>query len=65
MNLALAIFQALRKNPFRNLVIDFSRTEPIALNRLFILSLSLLLSLRLKEVKDSRIGLRCHLVLLV
>jgi len=57
MNLALAIFQALRKNPFRNLVIDFSRAEPIALNRLFMLSLSLLLSLRLKEVKDSRVGL--------
>ena len=55
MNLALAIFQALRKNPFRNLVIDFSRTEPIALNRLFILSLSLLFSLRLKEVKDSEL----------
>lgn len=55
-NLPQALFHSLRRNLFLNVVEDYSRAEPIRIKGWALLALGLLISKKVRNYKDLRIG---------
>ena len=56
-NLPQALFHSLRRNLFLNVVEDYSRAEPIRIKGWALLALGLMISKKVRNYKDLRIGI--------
>ena len=56
-NLPQALFHSLRRNLFHNVVEDYSRAEPIRIKGWALLALGLMISKKVRNYKDLRIGI--------
>ena len=56
-NLPKALFHSLRRNLFLNVVEDYSRPEPIRIKGWALLALGLMISKKVRNFKDLRIGI--------